>query len=114
MEHKKFAPQKVTMDKIEKIIKIDPRSAEDIAKRIGLSPKTVRNLLSKLRKERRAYILKYISRKYNIAAIWAAGDHEDAKVPKNKRQVKGESVENRKNEFDYRKPVKCYGILGLP
>jgi transcription initiation factor IIE alpha subunit len=112
MEHKKFAPQKETMNRIEKIIQIDPRTAEDIAKRIGLSSKTVKNLLGKLRKERRAYISKYSSK--NMAAIWAAGDHEDAKVTKSIKREKRESVKKLVEEFDYRKPVKCYGIFGLP
>jgi transcription initiation factor IIE alpha subunit len=112
MEFEKFRPQKETMNKIEKILQIDPRSAESIANRIGLSAKTVKNLLGKLRKERRAYILKYSSK--NMAAIWAAGDHEDAKVPKSIKREKRESVKNLVEEFDYRKPVKCYGIWGLP
>jgi transcription initiation factor IIE alpha subunit len=113
MEHKKFAPQKLTMDKIEKIIQIDPRTAEDISIRLGVSTTTVRNLLGKLRKERRAYILKYRISKYNMAAIWAAGDHEDAKVPPNCKWANKKKVSEMVEEFDYRKPVKCYGIWGL-
>ena len=113
MEYKKFTPQKETMDKIEKILQIDPRSSEDIAKRIGLSTTSIRGLLVKLRKQRRAYILKYSSSKYNMSSIWAAGDHEDAKVPPNCKWAKQKRVSNLMEEFDHKKPVACYGIWGL-
>ena len=113
MEGRKGRPQKETMDKIEKILQIDPRNSEDIAKRIGLSTTSIRNLLGKLRKERRAYILKYSSSKYNMSAIWAAGDHADAKVPPNCKWVKQKRVSNLMDEFDHTKPVACYGIWGL-
>lgn len=113
MEYKKFTPQKETMDKIEKILQIDPRNSEDIAKRIGLSTTSIRNLLGKLRKERRAYILRYSSSKYNMSAIWAAGDHADAKAPSNCKWVKQKRVSNLMEEFDHKKPVACYGIWGL-
>lgn len=113
MEGRKCRPQKETMDKIEKILQIDPRSSEDIAKRIGLSTTSIRNLLGKLRKERRAYILRYSSSKYNMSAIWAAGDHADAKAPSNCKWVKQKRVSDLMEEFDYKKPVACYGIWGL-
>lgn len=113
MEGRKGRPQKETMDKIEKILQIDPRSSEDIAKRIGLSTTSIRNLLRKLRKERRAYILRYSSSKYNMSAIWAAGDHADAKAPSNCKWVKQKRVSNLMEEFDHKKPVACYGIWGL-
>jgi transcription initiation factor IIE alpha subunit len=113
MEGRKGRPQKETMDKIEKILQIDPRNAESISLRLGLSVTTVRNLLGKLRKERRAYILKYSSSKYNMSAIWAAGDHADAKAPSNCKWVKQKRVSNLMEEFDHTKPVACYGILGL-
>jgi len=113
MEGRKCRHQKETMDKIEKILQIDPRNSEDIAKRIGLSTTSIRNLLGELRKERRAYILKYSSSKYNMSDIWAAGDHADAKVPPNCKWVKQKRVSNLMEEFDYKKPVACYGIWGL-
>ena len=113
MEGRKYRPQKETMDRIEKILQIDPRSSKDIAKRIGLSTNSIRNLLGKLRKERRAYILKYSSSKYNMSAIWAAGDHADAKAPSNCKWAKHKRVSNPMKEFDYTKPVACYGIWGL-
>jgi len=113
MEGRKGRPQKETMDKIEKILQIDPRNSEDIAKRIGLSTTSIRNLLVKLRKERRAYILRYSSSKYNMSAIWAAGDHADAKAPSNCKWVKQKRVSNLMEEFDHKKPVACYGIWGL-
>jgi transcription initiation factor IIE alpha subunit len=113
MESRKCRPQKETMDKIEKILQIDPRNSEDISLRMGLSVTTVRNLLGKLRKQRRAYILKYRSSKYNMSAIWAAGDHEDAKVPPNCKWAKQKRVSNLMVDFDYKKPVACYGIWGL-
>lgn len=113
MEGRKYRPQKETMDRIEKILQIDPRSSKDIAKRIGLSTNSIRNLLGKLRKERRAYILKYSSSKYNMSAIWAAGDHADAKAPSNCKWAKHKRVSNLMKEFDYTKPVACYGIWGL-
>lgn len=113
MEGRKYRPQKETMDRIEKILQIDPRNSEDIAKRIGLSTTSIRNLLGKLRKERRAYILKYSSSKYNMSAIWAAGDHADAKAPSSCKWVKQKRVSNLMKEFDYTKPVACYGIWGL-
>ena len=113
MEGRKYRPQKETMDRIEKILQIDPRSSKDIAKRIGLSTNSIRNLLGKLRKERRAYILKYSSSKYNMSAIWAAGDHADAKAPSNCKWAKHKRVSNLMKEFDYKKPVACYGIWGL-
>jgi transcription initiation factor IIE alpha subunit len=113
MEGRKCRPQKETMDKIEKILQIDPRNAESISLRLGLSVTTVRNLLGKLRKERRAYILKYSSSKYNMSAIWATGDHADAKVPPNCKWAKQKRVSNLMVDFDYTKPVACYGIWGL-
>ena len=113
MEGRKFRPQKETMDKIEKILQIDPRNSESISLRLGMSTTTVRNLLGKLRKERRAYILRYSSSKYNMSAIWAAGDHADAKAPSNCKWVKRKIVSNLMEEFDYKKPVACYGIWGL-
>ena len=99
MEGRKYRPQKETMDKIEKILQIDPRSSKDIAKRIGLSTNSIRNLLGKLRKERRAYILKYSSSKYNMSAIWAAGDHADAKAPSNCKWAKHKRVSNLMKEL---------------
>ena len=113
MEGRKYRPKKETMDRIEKILQIDPRSSKDIAKRIGLSTNSIRNLLGKLRKERRAYILRYSSSKYNMSAIWAAGDHADAKAPSNCKWAKHKRVSNLVEEFDYTKPVACYGTWGV-
>ena len=102
-----------------------PKSIKQIAATIGASVSFVRRQLTAMRAEKRAHIVYYVEERGNHQAFYLAGKGVEATPPACLKQradrMRDAIMERplkpekgaRNVQFDYTRPVRCYGIWGM-
>lgn len=102
-----------------------PKSVKQIAATIGASVSFVRRQLTDMRAEKRAHIAYYVQERGNHQAFYLSGKGVEATPPAGlklradrmrdaimERPLKPEKCPWH-SQFDYTRPVRCYGIWGM-
>ena len=116
LKDKKVRPKKQeNLDRIRKVLGIQPRTIPELVKRIDLSYHWTRQLVYFLHDNDLAHIVGYdTSDKVNLPAIYAYGPGKDVEKPKGAKARKSyKPIDRPSGEFDPTGRVKCYGFWGM-